>query len=204
MVAKLPVELGCRFEEDGVEYFVCSVLNNRALVSVPVSLVEHVQKAAEIDEILWPLGAYVIFGLNELTLAIFGRSRDQVVHRGGNFGPEDLGAAFTSLWQKLRGTPSEVLQENLKQLVHETHMARGTCKDLTPESLIFFQGEYVRLAAEVMGVSRSRVRARLFFIEAGYVMVDLYLDGVLIDPSEERHRATMKEFDRYLSTAKPN
>jgi len=209
MHTRLPANLGMRFEDDGVEYFLCSVLNDRSLISIPVDMVEHVREKAEIEEIIWPLGAYVIFQPHGMTLAIFGRANGEFVHRGGQFDfgedkPTTLGVSIWNLWQALRDTDEGVLQENLKQLVHDTLLSRETCEELSPEALEYFQAQYARFAAETLEVSSHRVSSRLCFIESGYVMAELYLDGKILDAEDERHKTITQRFERYLATAKPN
>jgi len=196
--------MGMRFKEAGVEYIVCCVLNDRSLLSIPKEMVDKVQVEAGVEDILWPLGAYVIFQPNGVTLALFGTIQGERVHRGGIFDPTDMGQAVSSMWQALRDTPNETLQENLKQLVHETFVVREVFKEITPEALDYFQGQYVQLASDVLNVSPKRVRARLYFIETGHITPELYLDNVLLNSDDDRFKVVTNHFENYLSTAKPN
>lgn len=198
----MSVELGYRFEEDGIEYLVCSVLNNLEMVSLPADMVAHVKQESGIEEILWPLGAYLIMQPSGLTLALFGRMDGKLVHRGGNFEPSTLGEPMWELWQELRDTPEAVIQENLKKMIHHTMLLMGVEPELGSEALQFFQGQLTRIAAEVLGVARSRVRSNLYFIDQGYVSAELLLDGKFL--TRERHAEVEVQFKRYLATAKPN
>lgn len=207
-MSPLPVELGTKFKDQGIEYYVCCVLNDRSLVSIPTAMVDDVKQSSGIEEILWPLGAYVIFQPAGMTLSIFGRVDGELVHRGGTFEMGDetpaLGMVIWNMWTKLRDTTDDKLQENLQNLVQETLKARETCADLTPEALNYFRAELARQAASHLKVSESRVQARLYYVESGYVAAELYLEGQLLSPEDERHKAITAQFQRYLSTAKPN
>lgn len=205
---KIPTELGHRFHDEGVEYFVCCVLNDLSVISIPVDMVAHVQQDAGVEEVVWPLGAYVIFQPEGLTLALFGRTNGALLHQGGNFELDSdkalsLGVSVRNMWKKLRDTPELTLQDNLKIMVHHTMLAIGG-PELDNDSINFFKERLTSFAADSLGVARSRVRSNLYLVEQGYVVAELFLDDVFLDPADPRHRTINERFERYLATAKPN
>jgi hypothetical protein len=178
-----------------------------SLISIPVDIVQSVQEKAAVTEILWPLGAYVMFQPNGMTLALFGRHNDELVHRGGLFElggdkPANLGLAIWDMWKDLKDTPEEELQENLKALVHESVLRTKKSEETT--DLAFFTEKYARTASEALKIPKNRIQARLLYIEEGQVVAELYVGGQLVKMGDPRLDKVSKAFERYLSTAKPN
>lgn len=105
----------------------CHTLNTLTEgVLVPKAIIDYCQKATNIDEILWPLGAYVGFTVEGLSLGLYGRGKNGEILHGISqvpMNPHDssqFGEVLHASWLRLRGTPAFVTQANYETLLKRT------------------------------------------------------------------------------------
>jgi len=90
---------------------VCAVLNNpeeRVLIASVV--IDMIQRATGVVEILWPLGIHIGFTEECLSVGIFGRKEDREVTHGISHIPAKditatVGQRITDMWARLKNPP---------------------------------------------------------------------------------------------------
>ncbi len=121
---------GSKVSEGPLVRIYCAVLNDlEELVAIPEVTIKQVQQASGVVEVLWPLGVYLGFTEEGLTLGIYGRnSTGEVVH-GVSQKPlsvdtcPDIGPEVWNLWKKLRVPPYVLhfnMMGNFDTLFHQT------------------------------------------------------------------------------------
>jgi len=98
--------------DDPVPSFACACLNdNKTHVMIPEGTVDLIKRASGIVEPLWPLGIYVGFTEEGISIGIFGRKENGEVTHGISQQAitEDacppMGEVIWDLWKKLRRVP---------------------------------------------------------------------------------------------------
>jgi hypothetical protein len=108
---------------DGVlKYLVCPILNDTKINAlVPMVCVDMVKSRTGITPV-WPLGVFLIFTDEGITLGIFGSRPDETLgfelsdlDLEEDKAPEGL-APLWEQWKKLRDSPTEVALENLERM----------------------------------------------------------------------------------------
>lgn len=205
---------GSRFEQNGTEYLVCSVLNSPSVVvNVPLSIVEKIQKENGVMDLLWPAGGFVYFRPEGMIVGAFGRASTGGTAIGRvliTFEGPDPGVSeeITELWQKLRETPQEALQKTLHDLVMRSVPNAESSEDSSPEllaeSIAWFEAEHVRVTAEVFKVDPSRVKVSVEILSDGGLGVQLFVDGKAVPEDSRESIAIFSHFKRILSANAPN
>lgn len=116
--------------EHPIPSIVCATINNpKERVVIPAVVVDMIQKASGIVEILWPLGIYVGFTSEGMTVGIYGRKEDGEVTHGvsqkaiNEYEVPDVGEVLWEMWKRLRMPPYSmyyVMMGNYHNLLNET------------------------------------------------------------------------------------
>lgn len=121
-------EPGTRIKEGVFESVACVVLNSpNERVKIPAIIIDMIQKASGVVEILWPLGVYVGFTSEGMTVGIFGRKENGEVAHGvsqkemNEYEMPDVGEAVWEMWKRLRRQSLYyIMMGNYGQLLRET------------------------------------------------------------------------------------
>jgi hypothetical protein len=118
--------------DDPVPSIACACLNDlKTHVVIPVAVIDAVKKNSGVIEPLWPLGVYVGFTEEGITLGVYGRKEGgEVVHGVAQQAitekePPPMGEIIWDLWKKLRRAPyslTYVMFGNFNALKNETHV----------------------------------------------------------------------------------
>lgn len=117
-----PIAPGDVLGEGAFKCLVCPILNDTELNAlVPLAYVEIVKKQTGITPV-WPLGVFLIFYDEGITMGIFGAGSNGELGfelcdlpLDENSDPEKVGPLWEQ-WKKLRDSPTEVALENLERM----------------------------------------------------------------------------------------
>lgn len=202
-----PIEIGVTFEQGGCEYVVCYVVNDRSLICLPVELIQDVHNQVGDIEVIWPLGVYVVFTSDGMSVLIFGRMDGELVHKGCEFGlqdPDRFGPQVRESWERLRDVNKETISRTLHELVEETHASRSAYDSLDFDRLFRAQDRLTDAVAETQKVRRSQVITQLYFTEKSDIVIDVQVDGEPVDLSVEPYNSIVRQIHKDHSAVKPN
>jgi hypothetical protein len=204
----LLTNIGTKYVEKGREqdtdYLVCLVVNDpEVTVGVPTALIEQSQKSSEISELIWPLGAHLIFKPTTITLGLYGRSNGTITHKGIVFNladptPVSLGSEVWGLWRRLKNVEDERLETHLKRFVHLSLLRHGP--PFSQEERDFLQHEYLALAALIFQVPRHSISAEFFLLTEDNLSIELRINGEPIPQEHPLNLEVIRRFNRYLSS----
>lgn len=108
--------------EGPIPFTACSTINDLSkLVTLPSFIVDEVTKAAGLTPV-WPLGVFILFTEEGVTVCVYGRDEHQNFDTKRNtIELQDdvippIGEAVWTMWKELRDTPEEDLVINLSIL----------------------------------------------------------------------------------------
>lgn len=120
---------GTRIKDGMLEYLVCAVLNSDAVsVNMPCAFADKILENSKVEP-AWPLGIYVAFTKDGISVGIFGTNQagEYVNGLSSEKLEEDvvppMGELIWDLWKKLRDTPEPVLHKNFERLLRATQEA---------------------------------------------------------------------------------
>ena len=118
-----------RFKDGPLEYLICAVLNSDVVcVNMPCVFADRIMENSKVEPV-WPLGIYVAFTTDGISVGIFGKNQtgEYVNGLSSEKLEEDvvapMGEVIWNLWKKLRDTPEPVLHKNFDRLLRATQEA---------------------------------------------------------------------------------
>lgn len=132
-------EPGTRVEEGAVTSISCAVLNDlQARVNIPAVVVDMIMKNSGVTELLWPLGLYVGFTAEGMSVGAYGRDASgKVVHgiaqeKFSETEPPPMGTGVWDLWKRLKRPPFDLtfnIVGNYQRLLNATRERHNLTSD---------------------------------------------------------------------------